>query len=156
MLFVDHYWDRKKQVLSGSCIEYPYSFKAGDYFWSIHYYPNGLSFSSAHHESIYVVLRSRVAKPVRASVTFTLKADIEASEHLVNGRITIRCDVSVEGETPLCGLHDFLTPTDVTFRVAGLTFRAHPAIQILYFFIDGSRECSICLEPISSLRLTIC
>ncbi|GJN19724.1 hypothetical protein PR202_gb07030 [Eleusine coracana subsp. coracana] len=60
---------------------------------------------------------------------FIRKEDLEASEHLANGRITIRCEVSVEEETPLCGLHDFLLPpTDITFRVHGLPFPSHSCV----------------------------
>lgn len=162
MLFIEDYWERKERVPNGSCIEYPYTFRVGNYFWCIRYYPNGASLSNKHHISIFITLRNRVAEPVRARVRFTLldrkgepvpghsrssdvheyyrpgdgygldkfirKEDVEASGHLVNGRITISCEVSVEHETPVCSLQDFHAPTDITFRVEGLPFPAHSCV----------------------------
>ncbi|TVT98068.1 hypothetical protein EJB05_56643, partial [Eragrostis curvula] len=64
---------------------------------------------------------------------FILKDFLEASEHLVDGGITIRCDVSAQmAPTPRCGLprhlHRVLPAADVAFQVRGETFSAHRCV----------------------------
>jgi speckle-type POZ protein len=157
---VDRYWEKKEQFRNGSCFQ-SRSFRRDDYFWRISYYPNGAWPSSTDHVSIFVALRSRVGKPVRARVRFSLldrngepgqsaytdvyeysvpgeeygfhefirKDYLEASKLLVNGGITIRCDIFfVDREGPRLRDCDFLAATDVIIRVHGFPFRAHRCV----------------------------
>ncbi|XP_062201525.1 BTB/POZ and MATH domain-containing protein 4-like [Phragmites australis] len=147
LLHVDRY-SQRKELPNGQCVKSP-TFRVGDCSWCICYFPNGARSSCADYISIFIALEARVAEPVKARARFSLldpaakpEEFLEASEHLVAGRFTISCDVSVcntfrteNRATPPSDLQrhfgDLLVDkegADVTFQVAGETFSAHRCV----------------------------
>ncbi|XP_066361012.1 BTB/POZ and MATH domain-containing protein 1-like [Miscanthus floridulus] len=121
-LMVHHYGFMKEQCRNGQPIEFP-PFKAGDCSWCIYYYPNGRSTSSADYISIFIAGaggRAVTDEPVKA------RESLEASEYLVDDRLTIECVVSVERAYDL--QQRLSLDPDVTFQVGGEAFSVHRCV----------------------------
>ncbi|KAL6643070.1 hypothetical protein ACP70R_021251 [Stipagrostis hirtigluma subsp. patula] len=172
-------YSHAKELPTGKCIwSQRFTFNEGGPSWHIKYYPNGVDSRSSEFISVYLYTSSaagaakarakfslldRAGQPVPShSLTaevhdrhglgipqFIRRAWLEESEHLVDDRFTIRCDLLASNEfraedraaaPPFVevppsdmNLHlgDLLETgkgADVTFQVGGETFRAHRCV----------------------------
>ncbi|XP_019418582.1 PREDICTED: uncharacterized protein LOC109329369 [Lupinus angustifolius] len=65
-------------------------FKAGDYKWSLHIYPNGNKKENGHdHVSIYLVLKDKSSPPIDAIVNFSIYNFLE-NEYVTTQDLSVR------------------------------------------------------------------
>ncbi|XP_044402130.1 BTB/POZ and MATH domain-containing protein 3-like [Triticum aestivum] len=157
VLKVDGY-SRVKALLKNGQRVISTPFSVGGHDWIVRYYPHGSHEDSEDFISLYLELKSADAEDVKAKFTFSVldengepvpsyscdnwgyhnvikKADLEASAHIRDDCLTIRCDVTVihseETRVPPSDLHHHLgdllmnkDAADLTFQVGGQTFSA--------------------------------